>query len=117
MLLSVIGNIKGFAEEGKLASYFGIVPRIQISNETRYPGHITKRGSKLGRTTLLQCALIAQRYSPYLNKCYEGIRTHCGTRKAIIALTHRFLGVIDQKLKKNWVFENFPTFVLAKGEA
>jgi len=28
----------------------------------------SKRGAKLGRTTLVQCALIAQRYSPKLEK-------------------------------------------------
>jgi transcriptional regulator with GAF, ATPase, and Fis domain len=39
------------------------VPRIANSNETEHSGRITKRGSKLGRTTLVQCALIAQRYS------------------------------------------------------
>jgi transposase len=61
ILLSVIGDIHDFANEGKLAAYFGIVPRVSKSNETDHSGHITKRGSKLGRTALVQCALIAQR--------------------------------------------------------
>ncbi len=67
ILLSIIGDIGDFADEGKLAAYFGIVPRISHSNETEHSGRITKRGTKLGRTTLVQCALIAQRYSPYTN--------------------------------------------------
>ena len=66
ILLSIIGNIRDFADEGKLAAYFGIVPRVSNSNESQHSGRITKRGTKLGRTTLVQCALIAQRYSPYL---------------------------------------------------
>ena len=66
ILLSIIGDIGDFADEGKLAAYFGIVPRVSNSNETEHVGRITKRGTKLGRTTLIQCALIAQRYSPYL---------------------------------------------------
>ncbi|MEB2362937.1 MAG: IS110 family transposase, partial [Bryobacterales bacterium] len=53
ILLSVIGNIDDFADEGKLAAYFGIVPRIANSNETERSGRITRRGSKLGRTTLV----------------------------------------------------------------
>src|SRR5439155_19643161 len=65
ILLSVIGDVDDFAHEGKLAAYFGIVPRVQDSNETEHRGRITKRGSKLGRTDLVQCALIAKRYSPY----------------------------------------------------
>ncbi len=52
ILLSVIGDINDFPSEGKLASYFGIVPRVRNSNETQHSGRITKRGTKLGRTTL-----------------------------------------------------------------
>lgn len=117
ILLSVIGDVRDFPEEGKLAAYFGIVPRIHNSNETERSGHITKRGSKLGRTALVQCALIAKRYSPYLDSYYEHIRTRRGTGRAIIALARKFLGVIYRTLKNNWVFEDFPNFVLRETAA
>lgn len=112
ILLSVIGDVRDFPEEGKLAAYFGIVPRIHNSNETERSGHITKRGSKLGRTALVQCALIAKRYSPYLASYYEHIRSRRGTGRAIIALARKFLGIIYRTLKNNWIFEDFPNFVL-----
>ena len=51
ILLSIIGDIGDFADEGKLAAYFGIVPRVSNSNETERSGRITKRGTKLGRTS------------------------------------------------------------------
>ena len=114
ILLSIIGDVNDFAEEGKLAAYFGIVPRISHSNETEHSGRITKRGTKLGRTTLVQCALIAQRYSPYLKSYYEKIKRRRGTGKAIIALARKFLGIIYRTLKYRWVFEDFPNFVLAE---
>ena len=114
ILLSVIGDIHDFADEGKLAAYFGIVPRVSKSNETERTGRITKRGSKLGRTALVQCALIAQRYSPYLKHYYEKIKARRGTGKAIIALARKLLGIIYRTLKYNWVFEDFPNFVLAE---
>ena len=114
ILLSVIGDIEDFADEGKLAAYFGIVPRVSKSNETEHTGRITKRGSKLGRTALVQCALIAQRYSPYLKRYYEKIKARRGTGKAIIALARKLLGIIYRTLKYNWVFEDFPNFVLAE---
>lgn len=117
ILLSVIGDVRDFPEEGKLAAYFGIVPRIHNSNETERSGHITKRGSKLGRTALVQCALIAKRYSPYLDSYYEHIRTRRGTGRAIIALARKFLGIIYRTLKNNWVFEDFPNFVLRETAA
>ena len=43
VLLSAIGNIRDFSDPGKLAAYFGLVPRIQYSNETERSGHITKQ--------------------------------------------------------------------------
>jgi transposase len=114
ILLAVIGDIHDFQDEGKLASYFGIVPRVSKSNDTEHTGRITKRGSKLGRTTLVQCALIAQRYSPYLKRYYEKIKARRGAGKAIIALARKLLGIIYRTLKNNWVFEDFPNFVLAE---
>ncbi len=117
ILLSVIGDVRDFPDEGRLASYFGIVPRIHNSNETERSGHITKRGSKLGRTALVQCALIAKRYSPYLGNYYERIRSRRGTGRAIIALARKLLGIIYHTLKNNWVFEDFPHFVLREATA
>lgn len=115
ILLSVIGNIADFASEKKLESYFGVVPKVANSNETVHHGRITKRGSKLGRTTLVQCTLIAIKYSPYLRKFYDRKKAEKGAGKAIIATARKFLGIIYNTLKNNWVFEDFPNFVLAEG--
>jgi transposase len=71
ILLSVIGDVTDFPDESRLASYFGIVPRVANSNDTERSGHIHKRGSKLGRTALIQSALIAANYSPYLRNFYS----------------------------------------------
>jgi transposase len=117
VLLSVIGDVNDFEDEGKLAAYFGIVPRVSNSNETQHSGRITKRGSKLGRTVLIQCALIAKRYSDYLSRYYERIKERRGTGKAIVALARKFLGIIYQTLKNDWIFEDFPNFILADPEA
>ena len=112
ILLSVIGNIDDFEDEKKLAAYFGIVPRVSNSNETNHQGRITKRGSKLGRTTLVQCTLVAIRYSPYLRAFYEKLKAKKGSGKAIIATAKKLLGIIYLTLKNNWIFEDFPNFVL-----
>ncbi len=114
ILLSVIVDVNDFADEGKLAAYFGIVPRVSNSNETNRSGRITKRGNKLGRTTLVQCALIAKRYSPYLSNYYERIKARRGTGKAIIALARKFLNVIYYTLKNDWIWEDFPNGVLTE---
>jgi len=114
ILLSVIGDVNDFPDESRLASYFGIVPRVSNSNETEHSGRIHKRGTKLGRTALVQSALIAANYSPYLKNFYQRVKARRGAGKAIIALARKFLGIIYRTLKNNWVFEDFPNFVLAE---
>jgi transposase len=116
ILLSIIANIDNFADEGKLAAYFGIVARIFISNETKHSGRIAKRWTKLGRPTLIQCALIAQRYSPYLKTYFEKMKSRRGTGKAIVALARKFLRIIYRTLKNKWVFADLPNSVQAGGE-
>ena len=114
ILLAVIGAVEDFDSEAKLAAYFGMVPRVSNSNESVQHGRITKRGSKLGRTTLVQCALVAKKYSPYLKQFYERIKGKKGSGKAIIATARKLLGIIYRTLKNDWVFEDFPNFVLAE---
>jgi transposase len=112
ILLSVIGDINDFENEKKLAAYFGIVPRVSNSNESEWQGRITKRGSKLGRTTLVQCTLIAIRYSPRLRAFYDRIKAKKGSGKAIIATAKKLLNIIYYTLKENIVFEDFTNGVI-----
>ena len=115
ILLSVIGDVKRFPDEGKLAAYLGIVPRVSDSNETERRGRITKRGSKLARTALVQCALVAKKYSPYLARYHERLKRKKGGGKANIALARKLLGIVYRTLKNGWVFEDFTAFRLKDG--
>lgn len=110
MFLSTIGNVDDFENADKLAAYFGIVPKVSQSNETDNRGRITKRGSRLARTTLVQCTLIATRYSPYLKLYYDRIRQRRGAGKVIIATARKLLAIIYDTLKNGWVFNDFTQF-------
>lgn len=112
ILLSVIDDIQNFESEKKLAAYFGIVPQVDRSNETNRSGHITKKGSKLGRTTLVQCTLTAIKYSPILSQFYHRLEAKKGSGQAIIATSKKMIGIIFLTLKNNWVFEDFPNGIL-----
>jgi len=114
IFLNTIGNIEDFKSEKQLAGYFGIVPRVYISNKTVQYGRITKMGNKIARTTLVQTTLVAIRYSPYLRKFYDKIKDRKGSGKAIIATSRKMLGIIYNTLKNNWVFEDFTKFKLAE---
>jgi transposase len=107
-----IGDIHGFADEKKLAAYFGIVPRVSDSSETRHQGHITKGDNKLGRTVLVQSTLGSIKYSSYLWIFYEKIKAKKGSGKAIIATAKKLPGIIYRTLKNRWIFEDFGDFVL-----
>ena len=114
MFLSGIGDVNDFESADKLAAYLGIVPRVSQSNDTDNRGRITKRGNKLMRTTLVQCTLIAIRYSGYLNTFYRRIKDRRGAGKAIIATARKLLAIIYDTLKNNWIFEDFTTFERAE---
>lgn len=112
ILLNTIGDIKDFSDEKKLAAYFGIVPRVYVSNETNHSGRITKMGNKIARTVLVQSTLIAIKYNDYLRGFYMRLKSKKGSGKAIIATARKLLGIVYRTLKNNWVFEDFNKFKL-----
>lgn len=114
ILLNTIGRVEDFKDEKKLAAYFGIVPRVYVSNETSQYGRITKMGNKIGRTALVQSTLIAIKYNSYLKSFYMRLKKKKGSGKAIIATARKLLGIIYKTLKNNWVFEDFNNYVLAE---
>jgi len=116
VMLAGIGDVNDFATADKLAAYVGIVPRVSQSNETDNRGRITKRGDKLMRTTLVQCTLIAIRYSGYLNAFYRRIKERRGSGKAIIATARKLLKIIYDTLKNGWVFEDFTKFKIIQNQ-
>lgn len=113
ILLNTIGDINDFSDEKKLAAYFGIVPRVYVSNETSHYGRITKMGNKIARTALVQSTLIAIKYNDYLRSFYLRLKSKKGSGKAIIATARKLLGIVYRTLKNNWVFEDFNKFKLS----
>jgi len=112
IILNAIGEIKDFKKEDSLSAYFGIVPRVNNSNETIRQGRITKRGHKIGRTALVQSTLVAIRYSPYLRSFYDRLKKNKGSGKAIIATSRKLLGIIYRVLKYELEYEDFSQYKL-----
>lgn len=113
VLLAAIGEVRDFADENKLAAYLGLVPRVDNSNERQHSGAITKQGNKLARTALVQCGLVAQRFSPYLHDFYERVKQRRGAGKAKIALARKLATIVFKTLRNRWIFADFPSFTLA----
>jgi len=110
IFMAHISDIGDFKDPGKLAAYFGITPKVSQSNNKCINGHITKRGSKLARRTLVQCALIAKKYNPYISDFYERVKKRRGPGKAIIAVARKLLNTMFYTLKNDWIFEDFENF-------
>ena len=116
ILLAGIGRVEDFPDADKLAAYVGIVPKVSNSNDSQHSGKITKRGNKLMRTTLVQCTLIAIRYSGYLNAFYQRVKERRGAGKAIIATARKLLSIIYDTLKNGWVFDDFAEFKIKQNQ-
>lgn len=111
VFLATIGGVEKFATADKLAAYFGIVPRVYQSSDTATHGRISKAGSRLGRTTLVQCTWVAVRYSNHLKEFFDRIHGNTGSKqKAIVATARKLLRIIYYTLKNGWIFEDFETF-------
>lgn len=103
---AIIGDIKDFESPDKLAAYVGLCPRVNNSNETVCHGKITKRGNKLVRKLLVQCAWASIRRNPVLKEFYTVLKKRKPAGKAIIAVARKLVYQIFYTLKYNWYFTN-----------
>jgi transposase len=103
---AIIGDINDFESPDKLAAYVGLCPRVNNSNETVCHGRITKRGNKLVRKLLVQCAWVSIRYNPTLKEFYKLLKKRKPSGKAIIAVARKLVYQIYYTLKYNWYFTN-----------
>ena len=101
ILLSEIGDVKRFASPEKLASWVGLTPQVHQSGETRWTGHITRKGSKRARWILTQCAQSARQHDPKMKEFYERIEHKHGSSKAVIAVARKMLTIMHVMLTRN----------------
>ena len=92
-IVTAIDDAKRFDSARQVSAYAGLIPRQYQSGETDRRGRITKRGSRLLRTLLVECAWCSLRYNQWSRITYE--RIHGGKRvrrkKAAVALARKIL--------------------------
>jgi transposase len=102
-IVTAIDDAKRFQSGRQVSAYAGLVPRQYQSGETDRRGRITKRGPRLLRTLLVECAWCSLQYNPWARITYE--RIHGGKRvrrkKAAVALARRILVVAWAMLRDN----------------
>ena len=92
-IVCAIDDAKRFQSARQVSAYVGLVPKQYQSGETDRRGRITKRGPRLLRTLLVECAWCSLRYNEWSRITYE--RIHGGKRvrrkKAAVALARKIL--------------------------
>ena len=82
-----------FRRAGEVSAYVGMVPKQFDSGETERSGHITKQGSRLVRSLLVEVAWASLRHNPWARETYQRIHGGKKSRKktAIVAVGRKLL--------------------------
>lgn len=101
VLVTALDDVHRFAKARQVSAYIGLVPRQYQSGETDRHGRITKRGSILLRSILLECAWVSLQYNPWTHATYDRIHGGQKTRKkeAAIAVARKIAVVTWSMLK------------------
>jgi len=92
-IVAYIDDPHRFKNGREVGAYAGMIPRQYQSGTTDRRGRITKRGPKLLRTLLVECAWCSLRYNQWSRETYD--RIHAGKqprkKKAAVAMARRIL--------------------------
>jgi transposase len=90
-MVAEIEDIGRFKSYRHLASYAGLVPRLDASADKQRMGRITKQGSPYLRTALVEAAQAATRTRSRLNVFFRKRIVRSGYQKAVVATAHKII--------------------------
>jgi transposase len=97
---AAIGDIRRFAEPGKLVGYAGMGTRVHDSGMTMRSGKITKAGRRDLRTVLIEAANVAANSHPHWKAELIRLEPRLGRNKAIVAIARKLLIAVWHVLAK-----------------
>lgn len=89
VILAEIGDIRRFSSQRKATAYAGLAPGIRESAGKAKQLGITKTGSPLLRTALVETAWRLTNNSRRWETIFERLKRRCGAKKAIVAVARR----------------------------
>ncbi|WP_140846787.1 IS110 family transposase [Paracoccus sp. FO-3] len=115
-LIAAIGDISRFCAPDRLASYFGLTPRIRQSGDRgAIHGRISKQGNTIGRTMLIEAAWSAASVPGPLRAFFLRIKDRKGHNVAAVATARKIAGLVWQLLTKEAPYRwARPAFVAMK---
>ena len=92
-IVALLDQPERFHKAREVSAYVGMVPKELDSGETRRRGRITKHGSRLVRSLLVEVAWAGLRYNPWVRETFQRISGGKKARKkiAIVAVGRRLL--------------------------
>jgi transposase len=92
-IVALLDRPERFRHAREVSAYLGMVPKELDSGETVRRGRITKQGSRLVRSLLVEVAWAGLRYNPWVRETYQRISGGKKSRKkiAIVAVGRRLL--------------------------
>lgn len=96
-----LGDVSRFQRSRQLASYLGLIPEEDSSSHTRRLGSITKQGSILLRTLLVEAAQSAVRHDEVFRKQYRHRCQHKHKGVAKVAAARKLAVKLYWMLKNN----------------
>ena len=115
-VIAAIGDISRFPTPDRLASYFGLTPRVRQSGDGRaIHGRISKQGNTVARTMLIEAAWSAASVPGPLRAFFLRIKDRKGLNVAAVATARKIAGLIWQLLTKEEPYRwARPAFVAMK---
>src|SRR5262245_40642074 len=86
MIRAEVGELRRFPTPGHLASYAGLVPRVDVGAGRRHYGRITRRGSPWLRWALVEAAIHGTKRRDRIGRWGRGLAVRKGAMKARVAL-------------------------------
>jgi transposase len=92
-IVALLDRPERFHKAREVSAYIGMVPKQFDSGESERAGRITKHGSRLVRSLLVEVAWAGLRYNPWVRQTYQRISGGKKSRKkiAIVAVGRRLL--------------------------
>lgn len=105
-VLAYTDDVERFSGSREYCSYFGVVPKLDESGDSRRVGHITKHGPSVVRWLLCEASWKSIRKSVSLKRFYERVMGGDIKRKkiAIVAVCRKLLSIIRAMLTTGELF-------------
>ena len=112
-IVALMDEPQRFRKASQVSAYIGMVPKALDSGETQRRGHITRQGSRLVRSLLVEVAWAGLRHNAWVRQTYQRVSGGKKARKkiAIVAVGRKLLVKCWAMLRDHRVWDWQPQII------